>query len=164
MTSIMNSTGDSTSAAGRPDFGKLAQLGVITLGADGWPVGSAKTPAIGSKEITVRVEGVKMRKSIPVMGGHAVSPDNPIWRAGLNPQKYHEKVIREAELKSVGKIVNIAPELQPAEAEDYLRWLENKGISAPETSVIQNMETAKEEALAKTIIKNKKAASRSKVE
>lgn len=158
MTNIVNQTGDTTSAAGRPDFGKLAQLGVITLGPDGWPVGSAKTPVIGSREITVRVEGVKVRKTIPIQGGHAKSPDNPIWRAGLNPEKYHAKVMREAEMKSIGKIVEIAPELEPAEAADYLDWLEKKGVRAPDTSVLQHMEDAKEEVIAKTIAKNKKVA------
>lgn len=164
MSDIVNQTGDSTSAAGRPDFGKLAQLGVIQLGPDGWPVGSAKNPVIGKKTITIRVDGVKTRKDIPVQGGHAKSPDNPIWRVGLNPEKYHNKVLKEAEIQATtgNKRIKVAPDLEPEEAEDYLNWLEKQNIETPPSSVLQPMEDAKEEVIAKTIEAAKKTAKKKK--
>ena len=159
MSNILNQQGDATSAAGRPDFQKLIQLGVIQMGPDGWPVGNAKNPVVGEKTIIVRVEGVKVKTKIPVNGGHAKNVDNTVWRAGLTPEKYHAKILKEAEIRSItGKKVKAAPELQVEEAQDYLRWLEEQKIEAPEESVVQSIEEAKSETIAETIVKTKKIA------
>lgn len=160
MSEIVNQSGETVSAAGRPDFGKLAQMGVITLGPDGWPVGSAKNPVIGTRTIRIRVDGVKTNKDIPIQGGHAKNVDFPIWRAGLNPEKYHAMVMREAEIQATtgNRKMKVAPDLEPLEAEDYLNWLDEQNIEQPSSSVLQPIEDAKEEVLAKTIAKNKKAA------
>lgn len=161
MSELLNQTGETISAAGRPDFGKLAASGlVINLGADGSPVGAAKNPVIGERTIKVRVDGQKVQKKIPVQGGHAKNVDNPTWRAGLTPEKYHGMVMKEAELQATtgNKRIKVAPDLQPEEAEAYLKWLDEQNIDLPESSVLQPMEDAKEEVLAKAIEKNKKTA------
>ena len=160
MTNITNQTGDATSAAGRPDLGKLAQMGVIRIGADGWPEGSAKNPVIGEKTITVRIEGVKTLKKIPINGGHAKNPLFPLWRAGLNPEKYHAIVMKEAEVQAAKgkKNIKVAPDLMPEEAEDYLRWLDEQNIEKPDNSVLQPIEDAKKEVLARKIDEAKKVS------
>lgn len=163
MTSILNETGESTSAAGRPDFQKLIQAGVVQLGPDGWPLGSAKNPVVGETIKYMRVEGVKVARKIPINSGHAKNPDFPAWRAGLNPEKYHAKVLKEAEIKAAtGKKVRFAPELQAEEAQDYIRWLEEQNIEAPEESVVKNIEEAKDEAIAETLVRAKRIAGEKK--
>lgn len=171
MTSIVNNTGDSTSAAGRPDLGKLAQLGVIQIGPDGWPLGVAKNVQMKdangqpmTRSITVRIDGVKTRKEIPVQGGHAHNPDEPIWRVGLTPEKYHNLVLKEAEVQATkgNTSIKVAPDLTPEEAEAYLTWLDTEGIEKPSESVLQPMEDAKKEVIARKIKEAKKTSGKSK--
>lgn len=159
MTNNINTTGEQkVGAAGRPDFGKLAMAGVqVTLGADGAPVGNAKTPVTGKRTVKKSEEGVKVMRDMPIQSGHAMSPEFPEWRVGLTPEKYHAKVLQEAELKAKGqKKQKIAPELTLSESQAYLNWLTEQGMEVSTESAVKSFEDAKNETMGQVVAEAEK--------